>query len=340
MRSQRTAFTYRLRLDMLARSGRVLIGGESIMTPQKFVLYEWLEGHFLPRSFLWKIFLVVFPITEVPMMSVIIYLVMQHGTLHGGKVLKTGLLTILCSTAIVLWSLHQLFRPLELARRTLLQFTEHGKELGLPLNYRDEVGMLLRSIHYTLRSFDFQKRSLERLAAQDHLTALPNRRATERYLTQWMRELPSIGPLAMGLIDIDHFKAINDRFGHAAGDSVLTAFSEHVSHSLRRGDWIARWAGDEFLLVIRANSDEAAGIFDRLCQEIALREVKYKDQIIRFSVSIGYSMAVFGETWGQVVERADDALYDAKRDGRSRAFLRSTSQHASSSIHAVDNWRI
>ena len=298
------------------------------MPSRKFPLYEWLEGRIFPRSFLSKVFLVVFPATQVPLISVVIYLIAQHGPSDPRRVLKTVLLATLCNTVIVLWALNQLLRPMELARSTLAQFIEDGKLSGLPIHYRDEIGILLQTIDYALRSFDFQKRALERLAAEDHLTALPNRRATEEHLTNWMQELPGTGPLAIGLIDIDNFKAINDRFGHAAGDNCLTIIAGYISRTLRQGDWISRWGGDEFLLIVRVNPEEAADVFERLCQGIALCEIKHEGQVIRLSVSIGYSMAVLGETWAELVERADDALYQAKRDGRSQAFVSPPPQHA------------
>ena len=124
---------------------------------------------------------------------------------------------------------------------------------------------------------------------QDHLTKLPNRReAEDRLRLEWERLKRSKGAFSVGLGDIDHFKSINDRFGHDVGDAVLVHVARALESSLRAGDWCARWGGEEFLLFVSgAKGDEGLPALERA--RIALEKSPYPAAIgdIKVTMSFG-----------------------------------------------------
>ncbi|MCS6932009.1 MAG: PleD family two-component system response regulator [Acetobacteraceae bacterium] len=157
-------------------------------------------------------------------------------------------------------------------------------------------------------------RSLE-LAVTDSLTGLRNRRYAMRHLDGLMR---SSGATAM-LIDVDRFKSINDRFGHAAGDAVLREIADRLRAHVRAADLVARIGGEEFLVVAAGTSGETGVcVAERLRQVVAERPVQIPDGEIPVTVSIGIAEARPGTRADMLLRRADDALYRAKENGRNR----------------------
>lgn len=158
------------------------------------------------------------------------------------------------------------------------------------------------------------------LSERDELTGLQNRRSILALLSE-ERARFSRGGLAFGvaILDIDHFKRVNDRHGHAMGDEVLRAFAKIVAGRLRSTDRIARYGGEEFLLLL-TNSPEAPSAqlaVERL--RCAVAEYPWSDLAAELQVtcSIGLTMSCAGEGVAEMLERADAALYRAKSDGRN-----------------------
>lgn len=164
------------------------------------------------------------------------------------------------------------------------------------------------------------QRRLEEMASTDELTGLLNRHAFNiligKLLAEYRRE-PR--PISMLMVDIDHFKQINDRHGHLAGDGVLQVVAHALQGSLRASDLAVRWGGEEFLLVLK-NCDlaEACRIAEKLRQSVAAQPVRQKDVEIPVTLSIGASQFDGTESTEQTVNRADAALYRAKNAGRDR----------------------
>jgi diguanylate cyclase (GGDEF)-like protein len=161
---------------------------------------------------------------------------------------------------------------------------------------------------------------ISELATRDELTGLPNRRAIlDQLATETARQARKKLPLAVALIDLDHFKRINDEHGHAGGDQVLRGFAHRVESELRGGDVMARWGGEEFLLMLPDTSIEAAQqCLERLCER--LRQTPFDE--VAPGLSITFSAGVTG-CLGQgdiesAIERADQAMYRAKEAGRDR----------------------
>ena len=166
------------------------------------------------------------------------------------------------------------------------------------------------------RAYRFE--AAETRANIDALTGLPNRRYLEEYVAiagPRRRAGDSFGVL---MIDIDHFKRLNDRYGHASGDSVLRAVGERISAAIRATDTPARYGGEEFAVVLRrANQAQAVEVAERIRQAIRAippGELKLREPV---TVSIGVAVSESAEVGlPNLLEAADQALYRAKREGR------------------------
>jgi diguanylate cyclase (GGDEF)-like protein len=161
---------------------------------------------------------------------------------------------------------------------------------------------------------------IEEMASTDELTGLLNRHAftilIDKLLAEY-RRTPQ--PIAMLLADIDHFKEINDRYGHLAGDRVLSGIGSALLGTLRQSDIAVRWGGEEFLLVLSGcDHAEAQRIAENLRQKIAASSVEVNGQQIAVTISIGVTQYDGTESPDQTVTRADTALYAAKNGGRNR----------------------
>lgn len=160
---------------------------------------------------------------------------------------------------------------------------------------------------------------IENMASTDKLTGLLNRHAFTILIDKLVAENRRVRqPISMLLADIDHFKDINDRHGHHTGDRVLKGVAGMLQAGLRESDIAVRWGGEEFLLVLRAcDHDEARRIAETLRQRIAATPIEIDGQHIAVTVSFGVS-EYDDEFPVQTVDRADRALYAAKRGGRNR----------------------
>ncbi len=161
-------------------------------------------------------------------------------------------------------------------------------------------------------------------AMRDPLTGLYNRRILEEIAEGMTRQAARRGvTLAVALLDIDHFKRLNDRHGHAIGDSVLRALGVLLRTRLRRSDVACRYGGEEFLLLMPdCDAAQARQRMDQLRRLIAGGWPDVGPHVPRFTCSIGIAaMAEGGESVAQLVHRADQALYAAKRTGRNRVAM-------------------
>jgi diguanylate cyclase (GGDEF)-like protein len=167
-------------------------------------------------------------------------------------------------------------------------------------------------------------RRLEHAALTDLLTGLPNRRAGLNALSQaWSASKRSGQSLAVMMIDIDHFKSINDNYGHAVGDLLLKEVAKAIQTSARQDDSVCRWGGEEFLVICH-NTDlnSAFHAAERLRKMVGSLKVKAADALIQTAISIGISCreAEMADT-DALLNAADNALYAAKQSGRNRTCL-------------------
>ncbi|MBA4216385.1 MAG: hypothetical protein C0460_03530 [Methylibium sp.] len=157
-------------------------------------------------------------------------------------------------------------------------------------------------------------------AVTDELTQLANRRSFAAQLEDWLRE-PGHG-FGLVLLDIDHFKRINEQWGHKVGDAVLVAFAGVLRSLIRRDDVAARWGGEEFALLLREHEPQRLlALLERLLA--AVREMTPVGRLpsLRCSTSAGVVLALPGDSADEMLRRADEALYAAKHAGRDRLQL-------------------
>lgn len=199
-----------------------------------------------------------------------------------------------------------------------------GSCLIAPLHAADEVRPEDRAYSLVIRDVSDRREvteALRRSVACDHLTGLANRRALfeagELELQRWRR---APRPLSLVLIDADHFKRINDNFGHATGDAVLRHLAAGLSATFRAMDVVARLGGEEFVALLPGCDEHAAAaVAQRLCDSIASQPVMVGDATVHYTVSAGIATMDNGiEGIEGLIERADKAMYAAKAAGRNR----------------------
>jgi diguanylate cyclase len=165
-------------------------------------------------------------------------------------------------------------------------------------------------------------------AVTDKLTGLPNREAySERVHDEMLRWQRYQHPLSLAVLYIDFFKKVNDQYGHQMGDKVLKAVSSSVANRLREVDFIARFGGEEFVLLLpETNAEDAQHMLNRTRERLAKTQMKSKNsdgEETKFTVTFSIGIAQFtdGDTSENVFERADKALYEAKENGRNQCII-------------------
>lgn len=161
------------------------------------------------------------------------------------------------------------------------------------------------------------------LATRDELTGLPNRRhMRERVEHEIQRVRRGHGPLCVGVLDLDHFKTVNDQLGHSAGDAVLVNFALQTQAILRETDVVARWGGEEFLLVCADTTiDQALQVVERLRLHLHQPSSWLQCPVERVTFSAGLALHEPDASFEQTLALADSALYQAKRQGRDRCIV-------------------
>ena len=196
------------------------------------------------------------------------------------------------------------------------------------------MGLLLGAgSHLFFNNFRLRKARLELISSFekvrndlffDDLTGLYNRRAgMERLREEFARACRNGKEFSVAMVDVDHFKKVNDTYGHLAGDHVLKEIGKILRTELRQCDVIVRYGGEEFMVIMpETDQKQAIQALERLCSKLSSMEISYGDLKIKITISIGVASAfpVMKDPMG-VIHRADEALYRAKRSGRNRVIL-------------------
>ncbi|MCY7314058.1 MAG: GGDEF domain-containing protein [Rubrivivax sp.] len=182
---------------------------------------------------------------------------------------------------------------------------------------------------------------IQEMSTRDELTGLLNRRAvTERLHRAPPADNAAVGQadssmlLSLAMIDLDHFKQVNDSFGHAVGDEVLRRFARCGQAALRGSDVLARWGGEEFLLLMPGTpAGSALGVLQRLREQLAQQRFDDLDAGLRVTFSVGIAECTETQALGGTIARADSAVYAAKHAGRNRTLL--ARPHAEAALTAA-----
>lgn len=160
---------------------------------------------------------------------------------------------------------------------------------------------------------------LETMATQDKLTSAASRQIFETYFMQAAaRHRRKHEPLSLAMIDIDHFKTVNDSFGHQAGDMVLSRLARVIQSIVREDDVLCRWGGEEFLLMlVNCDQHSACIVVEKIRQAVADIHFHFNNQPVNITISTGIAELQIDESLDHIVERADRLLYEAKNAGRN-----------------------
>ena len=164
------------------------------------------------------------------------------------------------------------------------------------------------------------KKELEQLSAIDKLTGILNRRKIDEYLEyQVSLTVRYAKNLSLIIIDIDHFKKVNDTYGHQMGDKVLFEVTKIITNSIRKSDIFGRYGGEEFLLICpETNQEQAFVLAEKLREEVAHYNF---DKVGQKTISIGISQYAQDDTAATLIKKADIALYEAKNNGRNQSII-------------------
>lgn len=197
-------------------------------------------------------------------------------------------------------------------------------------HYTEQQAILLQCLANWIAlniKLHLQIQDMQKLTATDELTGTFNRRSFIQESNQSMLLFFNAQtPFSIGVLDIDHFKTLNDFYGHQAGDYVLKCMTENIQAYLGEQDFLARIGGEEFAIILPARSKEAVKLFKQIRTAIEAMKLPYQEEIICFTVSIGVAEVQPTDANAEAVfKRADKALYQAKQAGRNRVHLDHTS---------------
>ena len=240
--------------------------------------------------------------------------------LSPAQILACGLLAcgMLGTTLLVMWQVHPQHFD---SRREVLNFALAAVLMPTLAFVAQQVSVLRRRQIKQGRELAEVLEQLQDLATHDALTGLINRRHMLDALTEELKRQSRTGhAFCLAMLDIDHFKRINDGWGHQAGDAVLAGFARDATSTLRKSDQLARWGGEEFLLLMpETRIDEAEIGLSRIREKLKAHDwqgvLTPGEQV---TISFGAAEFVPGEPLERTLARADEALYCAKTAGRDR----------------------
>jgi diguanylate cyclase (GGDEF)-like protein len=276
-----------------------------------------------PKTYRGKIMLVAFLGTHAPLLGAALYLLLGSSVGLGAalRILALLVAVTLLGSAATLVALGALLAPVRLTSSALKRYLDDRTKPELPIGFSDEVGRLMADVRYAVEHLDSSIRSLEGLSGTDHLTGLPNRREGERRMVgDVARARRGGGQLTVAVVDLDGFKTINDTHGHHAGDICIRHVADVIGRSVREGDWLARWGGDEFVLALWDDSVFASpeAVLGRINAELRRSPVRLPGgEELVLSISVGAHRYAGEEDLRELLAKADGAMYQAKREGRA-----------------------
>lgn len=225
----------------------------------------------------------------------------------------------------------QIMVPLSALTRGAERVAEGDLDVRLPVRRNDEIGFATTVFNEMVAKLKLNQATLEQLATTDPLTGLNNRKRVMSILRDhyayYRRYKTGFSVL---MLDVDHFKVVNDTYGHQAGDTVLKQVAEIFSENLRNVDSAGRYGGEEFLVILAESGvDESIQAAERIRKAVASHTFIHEEQEIRIHISVGIGRIHNQDPDEQkVVTRADMALYRAKEEGRNRVVYQAADEHS------------
>jgi diguanylate cyclase (GGDEF)-like protein len=288
-----------------------------------FRLYRLLDTLF-PASFKLKLFFVAFVGVHVPLAALLTTTLLSSRPVAEleGPLLVVMLAATLVGTVLTIVGIHLVLKPVEAATAALSAYEARREILPLPVRFADESGQLMRSVDGLVGTMEALLQRQEEEAVTDALTGLANRRGFQDGFRAAVVHRPADAPASLVVVDIDHFKTVNDSYGHIAGDTALAAVGRMLAQEAGPDAVVARYGGEEFLVFLPGQDiDAAARLADRLRLGAAALPFEAFPRL-SLTISAGVAGASLRDiAFDDVYERADRALYRAKREGRNRVAL-------------------
>jgi diguanylate cyclase (GGDEF)-like protein len=296
---------------------------------ERMPMYRLLADIGLIRtSYAGKFALAAFVGVMIPLLIFIVYLLVSRADWNA-MYPAIAALVLACFAGFLgtMWMLRELLVPIDLTAETLRNYIDSRKLPDLPVHFPDRAGRLMEGTQYTLTQLHETINRLERVSDTDDLTGIYNRRAGEKRLAEEVaRAERDLQAFQLAFFDINKFKDINDRHGHSAGDACISHVAALLQLNTRRGDWVARWGGDEFVVGLHRNR-ALKMVMERIIKAIETTPCEIAPGLeTRVSVSCGVAEYRFGDGPAGVLADADRAMYIAKElahaDGGSHVCYR------------------
>jgi len=264
----------------------------------------------------------------IPLAVFVLYLLVSRSDLRAMyPVIAALLLACFAGFLGTMWMLRELLVPIDLTAEALRAYIDSRQLPDLPVHFPDRAGRLMEGTQYTLSQLHETINRLERVSDTDDLTGIYNRRAGEKRLSEEVaRAERDLQSFQIAFFDINRFKEINDRHGHSAGDACISHLAALLQLNTRRGDWVARWGGDEFVVGLHRNR-ALKMVMERIIKAIETSPCEIAPGLeTRVAVSCGVAEYRFGDGTTGVLADADKAMYAAKlmahEDGKSHVCYR------------------
>jgi diguanylate cyclase (GGDEF)-like protein len=275
----------------------------------------------LPRlrdNYAGKFALAAFVGTLTPLVVFIFFLLFSRSDWESMyPVLAALVLACFAGFLGTLWLLRELLVPIDLTAEALHGYIASRKLPDLPVDFPDRAGKLMEGTQYTLTQLNETINRLERVSDTDDLTGIYNRRAGEKRLNEEIaRAERDLQGFQIAFFDINDFKEINDRYGHSAGDACVSHLAALLQLNTRRGDWVARWGGDEFVVGLHRNR-ALKMVMERIVKAVSTSPCEVgPGREVMLTVAVGVAEYRFGIGAAGVLAETDKAMYAAKELAR------------------------
>jgi len=287
-------------------------------------LYNHLSKLGLFKSFASKVIFITLLCFLVALIPIVIILI-QYNFYFQQILLICYMFFISVTIGLVLLSflINSLLIPISLVCDSLAEYKYNKVVPNLPSIYSDELGVLMKDVQEFVEATNRKMSSLTKNLMIDHLTGVYNRLSSEKRISEDIARVKRNNEiLTIAMFDIDDFKLCNDYYGHNVGDKCLVEVANTVKNNLRESDWIARWGGDEFLVVFsNVDSETSSNVLLRIMEILKNTKINTDHKTINMSVSIGITELVNDDDYISILKRVDMALLEAKNKGKSKIVI-------------------
>ncbi|MBI3570226.1 MAG: diguanylate cyclase [Gammaproteobacteria bacterium] len=228
---------------------------------------------------------------------------------------------LLIAVAGAVWLARSVLMPLREFEKGVAHFSNENLSYRLTLDNHDEIGRLALEFNTMAERLMTHRQKLEELSVRDGLTGLYNRRELEKRLHEEIQRARRYSrPLSVLMLDIDHFKNVNDRYGHQAGDEVLITVADLIQLNVRPVDVVCRYGGEELAVILPETDEEGVRTVAERIRGTVEDSITTTPQGDMVHVTVSIGLAIYpghGETPATLIHAADQALYTAKHEGRN-----------------------